>query len=106
MLSHTNLKIQWDKQGKHIVGHNNYKSLLNRSVLEHSSPQELIKKFAGTGIKVGKQQPGLPGYQEIVNFGEFIGYSVNRETGKKAATTWGKIHYAKDSAHIVPHKKG
>ena len=47
-------------------------------------------------------QPGTHGYQEIINFNEFIGYSVERETGKKTATSWGKIHYAKDGIHIVP----
>lgn len=42
------------------------------------------------------------GYKELVNFNEFIGYAIDRETGKKIATTWGKIHYAQDGIHIVP----
>ena len=103
ILRHGNLKIQWDKQGKHIPGHKNFESK-NRSILEHPDPQKLANDFCGKGIKVGNQQPGTAGYQEIVNFGEFIGYSVDRDTGEKIATSWGKIHYAKDGVHIVPTK--
>ena len=44
---------------------------------------------------------GESGYQEIVNFGENIGYSINRD-GIETLTSWGKIHYSKDGAHIVP----
>jgi filamentous hemagglutinin len=50
----------------------------------------------------GNMVPGTPGYQEVVNFGESIGYSIDRSTGEKMATTWGKIHYAKDGVHVVP----
>jgi filamentous hemagglutinin len=45
---------------------------------------------------------GAAGYREIVDFGECIGYSVRLDTGERIATTWGKIHYAKDGVHIVP----
>jgi hypothetical protein len=31
-----------------------------------------------------------------------IGYAVDEATGESTATTWGKIHYAKDGVHIVP----
>lgn len=102
ILEHGNLTIQFDKQGKHLVGHKNYISAKNKSVLEHPNPQKLVDEFAGKGIKDSNIKPGVPGYQETVNFGEFIGYAVDRDTGKKIATTWGKIHYAKDGVHIVP----
>jgi hypothetical protein len=29
----------------------------------------------------------MPGYKEIVDFNEFIGYAVNMKTGEKLATT-------------------
>lgn len=61
-----------------------------------------MNKFAGTGIKRTSATPGMPGYQELVNFKEFIGYNVKKETGERTATTWGKIHYAKDGVHVVP----
>lgn len=44
----------------------------------------------------------MPGYKEVVNFEEFIGYVVDEHTKEKIATTWGKIHYSKDGVHIVP----
>lgn len=100
VLKKANLRIDWDKQGKHIVGHRNY--IPNRSILECSDPQRLVNEFAGKSYEFNKFLPGMPGYKEIINFEEFIGYVVEKETLKKTATTWGKIHYAKDGVHIVP----
>lgn len=74
----------------------------NRSITQHPDLQGLVNKFAGTGIKEGAAIPGAPGYKEIVDFKECIGYFVDRNTGKKIATSWGKIHYAKDGVHVVP----
>lgn len=102
ILKEANLKIALDKEGKHLLGHNNYKGELNKSIFEHSNPEILAKKHAGTGIRDSKMKPGVPRYKEIVNFKEFIGYHVNQKTGVKTSTTWGKIHYAKDGIHIVP----
>lgn len=104
ILQNANLKIQWDKQGKHIVDHKNFQKTLNKSIFEHPDPQKLIKEFSGKGLKVGNNRPGTSGYKEIVNFEEFIGYSIDRETGLKTRTSWGTIHYAEDGVHIVPTK--
>lgn len=93
ILQQANLKIQWDKQGKHLQAHKNFQK--NKSILEHPDPQKLAHDFCGKGIKIGNQQAGTAGYQEIVDFKEFIGHSVHPDTGKKTATNWGKIHYAK-----------
>lgn len=100
ILSERNLQIQIDKQAKHLSQHKNFQS--GRSIFEHSNPQELIHRFAGTGIKDSKSLPGTPGYKEIVNFGEFIGYHVDQKTGTRIPTNWGKIHYSKNGVHIVP----
>ena len=99
VLKNANLKIQWDKQGKHIKNHINFRE--GRSIFEHANPERLIKDFAGKGFKENKFIPGSPGYKEVVDFREFIGYDIS-ETGEKTATTWGTIHYAKDGVHIVP----
>lgn len=104
LLQHANLKIQWDKQGKHVQDHVNFQASRNRSILDHQDPQKLIDNFAGKGKKVGNESPGVPGFTEIVNFEEFIGFDIDSKTGEKLATTWGKIHYAKDGTHIVPTK--
>ncbi len=102
VLRHANLRIQWDKQGKHIQGHKNFEQLRNRSILVHSNPQKLVDEFSGKGMKAAKVRPGTAGYQEIIDFKEFVGYTVNSSTGEKVATSWGKIHYANDGVHIVP----
>jgi cell wall assembly regulator SMI1 len=104
ILQNGNLKIQPDKQGKHLIDHKNYIPSDKKSVLAHPNPQRLVDEFAGKGMKATGLPPGAPGYLEVVNFGEFIGYAIDRDTGEKIATSWGKIHYAKDGVHIVPTK--
>jgi tetratricopeptide (TPR) repeat protein len=103
-LKSANLKIQWDKQGKHLEGHRNYDPEGKKSIFKHSDPQKLVKEHAGKGIKVSHADtfPGQPGYKEVVEFNEFIGYSVEKNTGIKTPTNRGTIHYAKDGTHIVP----
>ena len=96
----SNLKIQWDKQDKHMPGTNNYREY--KSILEHKDPQALVDKFAGTGTRKSNAVPGTPGYVEIVDFKEFIGYAVDKNTFFRTPTTRGTIHYAKDGVHIVP----
>lgn len=105
-LRNANLQIHKGKQGKHLESHSNYKDLVKRnenpSLFEHSEPERLVQKYAGTGIKDAGTTPGMSGYVEIVDFEEFIGYNVELKTGKRMPTTRGKIHYAKDGIHIVP----
>ena len=89
--------IHMGKQGKHILGHNNYqkgKSILNIST---DSAQDLIKKYSGTGQKMGKSR-------EKIDFGTIIGKYVHPQTGKTYDTTIGTIHYSKNGTHLVPEK--
>lgn len=77
-----------------------YKYEAGRSIFEHYDAQELLDKFAGKG----RPPPGLdigPGYKEVVDFKEHIGYFIN-ETKTKIPTTKGTILYSKKGAHIVP----
>ena len=68
-------KINPGKQGKHILGHNNY--LPGRSILT-ADPNKLAKK-AGTGQPVSKNIPrGKMGFKERVDFKKVIGDFVNR----------------------------
>ena len=62
-------KIHPGQQGKHIVGHNNFKS--GRSILK-AEPAELAKR-AGTGSPVNKVPRGQPGFRERVQFDDVIG---------------------------------
>lgn len=90
-------KIHIGKQGKHILGHNNYqkgKSILNIST---NDAQKLINKYSGKGRKIGTSR-------EIVNFKKVIGKYVDPKTGKSYDTTVGTIHYSKSGTHLVPEK--
>jgi tetratricopeptide (TPR) repeat protein len=92
-------QIEWDKQGKHVIGKHNFEP--KKSIFEHKDAELLLKKHAGSGIPV-RGTIGDVGYQELIDFKEFIGYNVCEITGKKTPTNWGKIHYSKTGAHIVP----
>jgi hypothetical protein len=96
-----NVKIEIDKQNKHVVGKHNFRH--GNSEFMHSDPQDLLSKFAGKGKPINTKAPGTPDYRERVDFGEFIGYYTNDENpGIKLPTTKGTIRYSKKGAHIVP----
>ncbi len=85
------------KQGKHIVGHNNYvkgKSIMNGTI---DDIQKLIDDFAGTG-------QWKTANKEMVDFGKIIGKYVDINTGEVLDTTRGIIHYSQNGVHIVPSK--
>ena len=89
--------IHIGKQGKHIVGHNNYKkgkSILNIST---DTAQNLVKKYSGTGQKIGANR-------ERIDFKRVIGKYVDPKTGKSIDTTIGTVHYSNSGTHIVPEK--
>lgn len=90
-------KIHVGKQGKHILGHNNYqkgKSILNIST---NDAQILINKYSGKGRKIGTSR-------ETVDFKKIIGKYVDPKTGKSYDTTVGTIHYSNSGTHLVPEK--
>ena len=89
------------KQGKHVLGHNNYQP--GRSILTHEDPQGLLDDFAGSGQAI-RGTRGTPGFKERINFGEPIGEYIDPFTRESTPTQNGIIHYAKDGAHIVPAK--
>ena len=90
-------KLHLGKQGKHIVGHNNYQK--GKSILEISidEAQDLINKYSGKGQKIGVNR-------ERINFEKIIGDYIDPQTGKSYKTTVGTIHYSKTGTHIVPER--
>ncbi|KPK32508.1 MAG: hypothetical protein AMS24_04010 [Chlamydiae bacterium SM23_39] len=68
-------------------------SQLKTPIFTYKDLKQLLKK---------SKQKHQQKYQEIINFEEFIGYSINRETGEKIKTSWGIIHQLKDKMHIIP----
>jgi hypothetical protein len=92
------LKIEWDKQNKHVPGKKNFRE--DKSIFTHPDAQNLIDRYAGKGRKmIGKQ--GEPGYKEKINFEVVIG-KVQQSSEEWVATTWGSIEYSKKGVHIVP----
>ena len=91
-------KISLGKQGKHILGYNNY--IKGRSVLK-LNPQKLLDKVHAKDIKsISKAGDNIV----RVDFGEVIGECVDQTTSKAVPTTKAIIHMGKDGAHIVPTK--
>ena len=95
-------RLHEGRQGKHIIGHNNYqkgKSVLHMSM---ARAQELVERHGGSGEWISSAS------RERVDFGFEIGTYVDRE-GTRLTTTCGIIHYSAQGAHIVParpHKGG
>jgi hypothetical protein len=100
---YTKAHIRADKQGKHVVSHKNYEPTKNRSIFTHPNAEELLEKHAGKGRTTNNKKFGEAGYKEAVDFGQEIGYVVDRNSGARTLTTRGTIHYdQKGGAHIVP----
>lgn len=96
-------KIQEGRQGKHIVGHNNYdgKSYLADGV----DPQKLVDEYHGTGDLKIKNAYKNWGRKEFIMSDKVIGYDVNILTGEITPTRYFSIHYSKRGTHIVPRKE-
>lgn len=95
------IKIEINKQTKHIEGSWNFEPEKKRSLWTHPKPQDLLEKHAGRGQKIIGVS-GQAGYRERVDFGEIIGIYIDEKTGLKTPTTRGIIHYSEKGAHIVP----
>jgi len=98
------VKIDMNKQNKHIEGTNEYKTS-NQNGTQKSivtvNPDVLVNKI-GTGQQVGNLPVGVAGSKERINFGTTIGYYVDAKTGQRLPTTNGIVHYSSTGAHIVP----
>lgn len=96
-------KIHDGKQGKHIVGHNNYdgKSYLADGV----DPQKLVDEYHGTGdLKITNPNKNWI-KKEFVLGEDIIGFVVDKSTGEVTPTRYFSIHYSKKGTHIVPRKE-
>lgn len=96
-------KIHDGKQGKHIVGHNNYdgKSYLAEGV----DPQKLVDEYHSTGDLKIKNINKNWGKKEFIMSNKVVGYDVDLVTGEITSTRYFSIHYSKSGTHIVPRKE-
>ena len=95
-------KIDNGKQGKHIDGHNNYKTQKtngkNPSLLETDGQKLLDDVHAGNFKKVEV----ISDTKTRVEFDYPIGKYIDPKTGEAVETTVGIVHNSKNGAHIVP----
>ena len=96
--------IESGKQGKHILGHNNYQSGKSYLTITEAEAQELVNKYAGTG-EILRDANGKWRNQELIHGEKTIGFNVDNLTGEETATTDFKIHYSKKGTHIVPKRR-
>ncbi len=89
------------KQGKHIIGHNNYIEGRSYLIISIDKAQELVNKYAGTG-EVLFASDGKWRNQEVITTDRVIGYNVSDVDGSEVETKDFKIHYSKKGTHIVP----
>lgn len=103
--SEYNLTIHEGRQGKHILGHNNYTEGRSYITISLQEAQELINQYAGTGI-IKRDRHGVWEHKELFKHDSEIGVIINAD-GEKNVTSKFTIHYSKtDGAHIVPGAKG
>lgn len=100
-----NVKIHWDRQGKHVPSAHNFETGRGTILIDRSLLESLVKKHAGKGQKV-LGNLGEAGYKERVDFGIIIGdyaQEIKGQPTKYFPTSKGIITYAKDgSAHVYP----
>lgn len=95
-------QIEEGKQGKHILGHDNYIEGRSYLTVDTNEIQELINKYAGTG-RLQRDGQGHWNHKEVVTMGKNIGVYKDLK-GKKLPTNIATIHYSKKGVHVVPAK--
>lgn len=88
------------KQGKHIVGHANYRPGRSRITISPEKAQEIVNRLAGTG-ELLRDKKGHWRHQELVQIDDIIGVAVGLD-GNETPTQRAVIHYSKSGTHIVP----
>lgn len=92
------------KQGKHLIGHNNYTKGKSYLTISLEEAQRLVDQYAGTGeIKRDSKEKWT--HKEFITLDHVIGVVVDPETGKKTETRRCAIHYSNKGTHIVPAKE-
>ncbi|MEG0509346.1 MAG: polymorphic toxin type 50 domain-containing protein, partial [Eubacterium sp.] len=92
------------KQGKHLIGSNNYIEGRSYLTISLKEAQHLIDRYAGTG-EIKRDRKGEWVHKEFITFDSVIGVVVDPATGEKTQTRRGAIHYSNKGTHIVPAKE-
>lgn len=102
--SQVNKMIEEGKQGKHILGHKNYKEGRSYLKVSEAEAQQLVDQYAGTG-QIKRDSKGRWTNKEFVSADHTIGVVVDAGTGEEMETSRFSIHYSKNGVHIVPRKE-
>ena len=94
--------IEEGKQGKHILGHNNYIEGRSYLTIDIKELQSLVNKYAGTG-ELQRDRQGHWNHKEVVAIGKNIGVYKDLK-GNELSTDIATIHYSKKGVHVVPAK--
>ena len=87
------------KQGKHVVGHNNY--IEGRSEVDMQTAGNILNDFQDTGTKF--ENNGKITKEVVDTHGKYVGIFVDEDTGQRSITSRFTIHYdSKGKAHVVP----
>lgn len=92
--------IESGKQGKHILGHNNYKPGKSYLTITEAEAQALVNKHSGKG-EILRDRKGNWSNKELAQAEKAIGVVLDI-SGNSAPTTRFIIHYSKIGTHIVP----
>ena len=93
------------KQGKHLIGHNNYTEGRSFLTITEEQAQELVNKYAGTGRIVRSNATGKWQSKEKIVLDHNIGRYINSFDGTAEDTNAFMIVYAKDGTHIIPARR-
>lgn len=97
--------IDSGKQGKHILGHNNYIPGRSYLTITEKEAQQLVDRYAGTGM-IQRDRNGNFANRELIVADRNVGINIDPKTGKETATNRFYIYYSKTGVHIVPTLKG
>lgn len=102
-INNVDKTISEGKQGKHIIGHNNYIEGKSYLIISKEEAQKLINKYAGVGEKkFGRNDKWDK--KEIIYHDKVIGIAKSIKSGEHETNAF-KIHYSKTGTHIVPFWK-
>ena len=97
-----NKTVHIGKQGKHILGHNNYTDGRSYLTISVDEIKRLVEQYAGTG-RIIRDVNGRFTNKEKVTSDRYIGIYKMLD-GTEIQTKSFIIHYSKSGVHIVPSK--
>jgi len=93
------LELHEGKQGKHILGHNNYKQGKSVITIDLNEIRNIVNDKHGTG-QIVITRKGVMTSKEVIKADKKIGYGII--DNEQIYTNYMTVHYSKDGYHVVP----